>query len=426
MNVNFDIYTNAALVISNSIIVDIGESEIILSQYDSSKKIDAKGKIVTPGLVNTHTHSAMTIYRGYADDLPLKIWLEEHIFPVERKYTNQYTTRWGAKLAMAEMIQSGTTTFSDMYYFIDEIAMVAKEIGMRAVLGEGVLDFPTPNFKTPQESLQYTVNLIQKYKNDALINISFAPHAPYTCSENLLRQVKKLADENDAIIQIHLSETQWEYEHFSQKYNCTPVEYLNQIEFFGGKTLAAHCVHLSENDIEIMASHQVGVAHNPECNMKLASGRMPLEKLWKAGIHVGLGTDGTASNNNLNLFAEMHTASLLHKFALLDASFAGARDMFEMATIGGAKALNLDSQIGSIEKGKKADILLIDFNKFHLTPIYNIYSHLVYALNSSDVHTVMIDGQIVYENHNFTNLDESKIIDEINKIGIKIAANQEI
>lgn len=390
------------------------------SELKAKETIDATGKLVMPGLINTHTHAAMTIFRGYADDLPLMEWLQNYIWPAEAKYINADTVRLGTQLAAVEMIRSGTTTFNDMYFFEDEVAKAAKEIGIRAVVGEGLLDFPTPNKKTASEGLDYTEMLIKKWRNDPLITVAVAPHSPYTCSAELLKSAKNLSDKYGVPLHIHVSETEQELNDSRNKHGLTPFEYLDSLGFLGDNVIAAHSVHLTANDIQLIAARKVGVSHNPESNMKLASGVAPIPELLNAGAKIGLGTDGAASNNDLNMFEEMDTTAKLHKVFRKNSSVVDAKSVVEMATIGGARVLGLEKEIGSIEEGKRADVIIIDLDKPHLTPMYNPYSQIVYAVDGADVETVIIEGRIVMRDHKILTVDEEKIIQDMQALAAKI------
>ena len=420
MDSNRTILEAGAVVIKDGTIVAVGPSESLKSKFKAKETINANGKIVMPGLINTHTHAAMVIFRGFADDLPTQEWLENYIWSAEAKYINAETVRLGTLLAIAEMIRSGITTFNDMYFFEDEVVQAAKEAGIRAVVGECLLDFPTPNKKTPQEGLKYTEMLIQKWRDDPLITVAVAPHAPYTCSPEILKSAKNLSDKYNVPLHIHLSETEKEVNDIQKKYSLTPVEYLDSLGVLGDNVIAAHCVHLTEEDIQLIVQRKVGVAHDPESNMKLASGVAPIPDLLDAGVKIGLGTDGAASNNDLNMFEEMDTTAKLHKVFRHDPTVIDARTVVEMATIGGARVLGLNDQIGSIEGGKKADIIIINLNKPHTVPLYNPYSHVVYAIDGADVETVIIEGRIVMRNHKILTISEDEIIQDVHVLTARI------
>jgi 5-methylthioadenosine/S-adenosylhomocysteine deaminase len=318
------------------------------------------------------------------------------------------------------MIRSGTTTFNDMYFFEDEVAKAAKEAGIRAVVGEALFDFPTPNKKTPQEGLEYTEMLIRKWRDDPLITVSMAPHAPFTCSPEVLKAAKNFSDKYNVPLHIHLSETEKEVNYIQKKYDLTPVKYLDSLGVLGDNVIAAHCVHLTEEDIQLIVQRKVGVAHDPESNMKLAIGVAPIPDLLDAGAKIGLGTDGAASNNDLNMFEEMGTAAKLHKVFRHDPTVVDAQTVVEMATIGGARILGLDDQIGSIEEGKRADIIIVNNNKPHMIPLYNHYSHIVYVADGADVETVIIEGRIVMQNNKILTISEEEIIQDIRVLAARI------
>ena len=411
---------NGGVAVSADRIVKVGTEEALAASYQAAKTIDARGGIIMPGLVNAHTHAAMTCFRGLADDLPLMTWLHDHIFPAEAKLTSE-TVYQGTRLACAEMILSGTTTFCDMYLFEDAVAEAASQAGMRAVVGEVLYDFPSPSYGPVEEGLKCTENLIDKWRDDPLITIAVEPHSPYLCSPDLLEKTKAIAQRNGAPMVIHLSESDHEVAQVRAKYGKTPVEHLAKIGFLGPNLIADHCVALTENDIGLLRDYDVKVAHNPESNMKLASGIAPIPELLKRGITVGIGTDGCASNNNLDVFQEMDTVAKLHKVHTLDPTVMDARTVARMATIDGARVLGTHEISGSLEAGKKADIIIIDIRRPHLIPLYNIFSHLVYAVTGSDVVTTIVDGRVLMEDRVLTTLDVDEVMAAVNRIaqGIK-------
>jgi len=415
MDSSHALYEKADIAVSGDKIIDISPT----TQYKAKKVIDAQNKLVMPGLINTHTHAAMTLLRGVADDMPLDIWWQKYIFPLEKKFVDKEFVRIGVELAAAEMIKSGTTSFADMYFFEDVAADACKKIGIRAFLGEGVLDFPTPDSKTPEESLRYIKELHKKWKEDALINIVVAPHAPYSCGRENLLKSKALADELNVPLHIHVSETEEEVAQSKKKHGMSPVEFLDNIGFLSEKIIAVHCVHLSDKDIEILKKRKVKVAHCQESNMKLASGFAPIVELQDQGITVGLATDGAASNNNLDMFDEMDSVAKFHKAVRRDPTVMNAKNVVRMATAEGAKVLQRPD-IGSLEIGKKADIIIIDMRLPHLTPVYNIYSHLVYSAGGSDVVTSIINGKLVMENRTLLTANENGIINRANRFSEKI------
>lgn len=383
------------------------------------KVIDARGGIIMPGLVNTHTHAAMTLFRGLADDLPLMSWLHDHIFPAEAALDHRKVYA-GALLACAEMIMSGTTTFCDMYLFEDAVAQAAQSAGMRAVVGEVLFDFPSPHYGTWEQGLVYTERLIESYRGNPLITIAVEPHSPYLCAPELLNLAFGLACRHQLPLVIHLAETESEVQTLRQRYGRSPVEHLEALGVLAPNVLACHCVMVSETDIDRLKRCGVNVSHNPESNMKLASGIAPVPELLAAGICVGLGTDGAASNNNLDLFLEMDTAAKLHKVNRLDPTVLDAATVLRMATIDGARALGLNERIGSLEPGKQADVILIDTYKPHLTPLYHPASQLVYAAKGSDVTSVIINGRVVMENGHVLTFDVRKAMDDVNQIAAQI------
>ena len=376
-----------------------------------------------PGFVNTHTHAAMTCFRGIADDLELMEWLNNYIFPAEAQNVNPHLAYWGSLLACAEMIKSGTTTFCDMYIFEEETARAAKEAGMRCLVGEVLFDFPSPSCKTPEEGLAYTRRLAEKWRNDPLVSIIVEPHSLYTCSSDLLRGAKKIADDYDLMIGIHLLENIQEVSQLKEKFGKDPLVFLDDIEYLNERLIAFHCVYFSPYDISLFASHGCKVSHNPASNMKLANGIPPVSEMLKAGVAVGLGTDGCASNNTLDMIREMSTAAKLHKVAMLDPTVMDARTTVRMATINGARALGLDRITGSLEVGKKADIIILGLNRPHLTPMYNEYSHLVYAAGGADVDAVVINGTVVMENRQLLTIDENRVMNEVRAIAAGVKKN---
>ena len=409
---------NGAVAIKGENITAVGETSN-LAAWKAPKIIDAEGGIIMPGLVNTHTHASMTIFRGLADDLPLMTWLNEHIFPAESKL-NPEKVYAGALLACAEMILSGTTCFCDMYLFEDSVAQAAKDAGLRAVVGEVLYDFPSPNYGPIEKGFAYTEMLIKKYKDDPLIRIAVEPHSTYLCAPELLKRASLLAKQHNLLLVSHVSETKSEFSQIKERYGLTPVGFLADIDVLSPNLLACHCIHLTEDDIALLKKYDVKVAHNPESNMKLASGIAPVPKLLKKGVCVGIGTDGCASNNNLNIFHEMSMAAKLGKVHTLDPTVMDAKSVLKMATIDGARALGISDITGSIEPGKKADIIILNTRKPHLTPMYNAISSLVYAARGSDVTTSIINGRIIMEDRKLLNLNVSKTAEQVKKIAEEI------
>ena len=414
---NQEIQDGAVAIVAEKITA-VGQKDEF-SEWKISKHIDARGGIIMPGLVNTHTHAAMTCFRGIADDLPLMTWLDEHIFPAESKLDNQKVYS-GSLLACAEMIMAGTTCFCDMYLFEDAVARAAKDAGIRAVVGEVLYDFDSPNYGPIEQGFAYTENLIAKWQDDPLITIAVEPHSPYLCAPGLLQRSFSISQTHEIPMVIHLSEAQSEVDGMQEKYNLTPVQHLADIGVLGPNVVACHCVVLTDEDIALLHEHDVKVSHNPESNMKLASGIAPVPQLLDAGVCVGLGTDGCASNNNLDLFLEMDTAAKLHKVNTLDPTVLDARTALRMATIQGARALGLGEITGSLEPGKLADVIVIDSHKPHLTPMYNPTSHMVYAARGSDVSTSIINGQILMNGRKLQSLELEKVMQDVNQIAEEI------
>ncbi|MBZ2176018.1 amidohydrolase [Schnuerera sp. xch1] len=398
-------------LIENTNIYIEGNTIVHIGQLSENLKvdiiIDGKNKVAMPGLINAHTHLGMSLFRNYADDLPLQKWLTQKIWPAEDKLTAS-DVYWGSLLSMVEMIQSGTTTFCDMYFFMEEVGKGLVESGMRGVLTRGIIE----EEKQKTEKIEYTRNLYDNWNNnqDGRIKVMVAPHAPYTCSPAYLEEILDLAIELDSEIHIHLSETKKEVEDSFKNYGKSPIKHVYDLGLFNRPTVAAHCVHVDDEDINILKKNNVSPVNNPTSNLKLASGFAPIDKMLKSGINVTLGTDGSSSNNNLNMFEEIHLASIINKAVNMDAVSVPAMDALKMATINGAKALNWDEEIGSIEENKKADIILIDMNKPHLYPLHNIVSALAYSVQGSDVDTVIVDGNIIMEKREIKTLDIEKIM----------------
>lgn len=373
--------------------------------FTASRTLDAAGKIVMPGLINTHTHAPMTMFRGLGGDSDLMEWLQRYIFPAEAKNVNRDLVKWGTELALYEMIQSGTTTYVDMYYFEDEVAAATKAAGMRGVLGESILDMPVPDNKTVPEALAFARKFVQQWRSDPLITPAIAPHAAYTCSRETLLLSQKLANELKVPLLIHLSETEAELKTILEKYGKTPAAYLESIGFLQDSLIAAHGVWITDEEIPLLKRHGVGIAHNPESNMKLASGVAPLKKFLAAGIAVGLGTDGAASNNNLDMFEEIDSMAKLHKLWLKDPSFLPAREALAIATRGGAAVIDRSGELGTLEAGKLADVILVRATSAPAIPMYDVYAQLVYSLKGPSVDTSIIDGKIVMLNRTLPSLD---------------------
>lgn len=404
------LYENGFVAISGENIVDVGDAALLASKkYRAKQTIYAKGKVVMPGLINTHTHIPMTLFRGIADDLELNDWLTKYIFPAEAKNVTKDFVAAGTRLGLVEMIRGGTTTYADMYYFEDVIAEETKKAGVRGVLGETVLDFPAPDNKTWDAALTASESYVKRWHNDSLIIPAIAPHAPYTVSTQHLNDVKAFADRLNVPILIHIAEADSESEYVRKHYSARPVEYLEKIGFLSSRVTGAHMIFINDEDLATLKKREVGVAHCPQSNMKLGAGTALFPEMLKEGIRVGLGTDGAASNNDLSMWEEIDTAAKLHKIIKKNPVTVSAVQALEASTIGGARALHIEELTGSLEKGKRADVILIDFDAPHLTPVYNIYSLLAYAVKASDVSDTIINGKILMRNRKLLTLDEASI-----------------
>ena len=419
------IIRDGAVAIDGNTIAGVGTSEEIGAQFSGRRIIDARDCLVMPGLINGHTHAAMTCFRGLADDMELMDWLNNYIFPAEARNVDPELAYWGSALACAEMIQSGTTTFCDMYLFEDETAQVARQAGMRCLLGEVIFDFPSPSTKTPEEGFAYTRMLIEKWAGDPLVNIVVEPHALYTCSPDVIRRAKALADEYGLPFALHLLENRGEARQLEERFGMKATRFLRELGCLDERFIAFHCVCMDEEDMRIFADHGCKVVHNPESNMKLASGIAPVAGMLEHGIVVGLGTDGCASNNNLDMFGEMATAARLGKVERLDPTALPAKTVTGMATRDGARVLGMGDTVGSLKRGMRADIIMIDLSSPHLTPLYDEYSHVVYAAGGSDVRTVMIDGRVVMEDRRLLTIDEQEVMARVREIAERVKRSLE-
>jgi 5-methylthioadenosine/S-adenosylhomocysteine deaminase len=401
---------NGAVAIQGDRIAAIGTRAEIDKRFQPKQRLDRPDALIAPGLINTHTHAAMSLLRGIADDRRLQDWLEHFIFPAEAKNVSPEFVRWGTRLACLEMLLSGTTTFTDMYYFEEVVAEATKEAGMRGVLGETVIGFPVADAKTPAEALARAEKFMTRFHNDPLVVPAIAPHAIYTNSSETLRAARALANQFQAPILIHLSETKKENDDSQAKNHMSPARYLDSLGFFQGRTLIAHGVWMDDADIQILKSKHVGVAHCPTSNMKLASGAAPVMKMLAAGVNVGLGPDGPAgSNNDFNMFEEMDLAAKLQKLVTMDPQALPAAKAIEMATMGGARALGLEAKIGSIEAGKLADMIVVGLDGANGVPLYDVYSQMVYALKGSDVNDVMVNGKLVVRDRRCLTLNAAQV-----------------
>jgi 5-methylthioadenosine/S-adenosylhomocysteine deaminase len=409
-----------ALAVDGRDIVAVDTPDAIAKRFTASDTIDATGRVVIPGLINTHTHAPMVLYRGLADDLALMDWLQKYIFPAEARTVSPEFVRAGTRLATLEMIQSGTTAYADMYYFEEEIARATKEAGIRGVLGQTIIQFPVPDAKTPADGIARATAFLREWKNDPLIVPAIAPHAMYTLDAATLKAIRATADREKAPVIIHLAETTDEVKVARDRYKMTPTRFLESIGFWGERTLAAHGVHVSAADMTILAKRRVGIAHNPESNMKLASGAAPVLAMQKAGIVVGLGTDGAASNNDLDMFEAMRQAAFLHKLTSKDPRALPARTALRMATIDGARALGMHKEIGSLEPGKRADLIVVSMRTARQTPLYDPLSHLVYVTRGDDVQTMVVDGKVIMRDRRVTTMNESAVLDEAGQWARKV------
>lgn len=391
---------------------------------EARERIDATGCAVLPGLVNTHTHTPMVCFRGLADDLPLMEWLHRHIWPAEAKYVTRDMVYAGTTLAIAEMLLSGTTTFCDSYFYASSIARAAMDSGARAVVCQGFIDFPTPDSPDPSRQIEIAEKFVGAWRNrSSLVTPSLFCHTPYTCSTETLRIIKETARRIDVSFQTHLSETREEVNIIRERFGKSPVEYLEAIGVLDAKTVAVHCNWLEEEEMDLLAARGVKVSHNPESNLKLAAGMANVPRMLRKGITVGLGTDGCASNNDLDLFGEIGTAAKIHKFVEMDPTVMDAVTVLRMATIEGAKVLSLEREIGSVEPGKWADLILIDLGKPHFTPLHNLYSHLVYAARGADVTSVLVGGRIVMKDRRLLTIDLPAAMEAVRRIGRNILAD---
>jgi 5-methylthioadenosine/S-adenosylhomocysteine deaminase len=420
MNTSRETKVSTSIVIDNGKIIAIDDSEKIALLYHSHNTIDAKNCIVMPGLINTHTHSALTFLRGISDDLNLMEWLKKYIWPIESNFIDKDFVKQATRLAIYEMVTGGTTTFNDAYFYSREVAQTAKAMGVRCIAGELIFDSPSPIKKSPIEVMAYLEENFQEWKNDELVSISVSPHSLYACSPETIKMANKLALKHNSLLHIFVSESQNEFDTILKEFQKTPIQVLNDLGVLNSNLLATHCVYLTEADIDLLVNAQSGISHNPESNMKLGNGVAPISKLLKKGGIVGIGTGGAASNNDLSLLSEIDFAAKLQKGYNKDSTTLTSLQAVEMLTIQGAKALKLDHKIGSIEVGKQADIILIDTSAPHLTPMYDPYSHIVYAARDSDIRTVVINGKIIVKDRVFLEQDFNEIKDIASDYASKI------
>jgi 5-methylthioadenosine/S-adenosylhomocysteine deaminase len=422
MDPEYRVIEDGAVAIEGDRIAAIG-TRAELAGTRAERTIDGSYTLVLPGMINGHAHAAMSLFRGVAEDHSLSDWLEKYIFPAEKRNVTEDFILWGTRLGVLEMLRGGITTYADMYYFEDVVASVTKAAGMRGVLGQSIVDFPAPDHKNPAAAFEYTQKFIDRWKGDPLITPAVAPHSIYTLSTETLKKAAALARKNGVPILIHLAEAPFESEISRKRFGASPVAYLENIGFLGPDVVAAHTVWVDDADIATLVRRGVGSIHNPSSNMKLASGVMRVVDLLAAGEAVGLATDSAASNNNQDLFQEMNIAAKLQKVTRMDPRALPARQTVELATIGGARALHLDKEIGSLEVGKQADLVLIGTGATHSTPMYNVYSQLVYALNAHDVRTIVVAGKIIMEDRVMNTMDKPGILAKAHEYQRKIAAS---
>ena len=418
------IYDDGAVVVTGDTIVAVGPRVEVEAKFAARETIDARNMLVLPGFINGHTHVPMTLFRGIHDDVTLNDWLYKYIFPAEAKNVTEEFVRWGTRLAAAEQIRSGVTTFADMYYFEDAVAEETKAAGMRAVLGETFIDFPAPDNKTNAAMLDYTEKFLKRWQGDPLIHAAPAPHSIYTCSQKTLQDSAALARKYHTPILIHVAEMKKERDDSVAKNGMSPVQYLEKIGVLGPDVIAAHCIFVDEADRRTLAQRQVGCVHNPSSNMMIASGVAPVPEMRAAGIAVGLGTDGPAgSNNDLDLMEEIDLAAKLAKITKMDPLAINAKAVVEMATIDGARAIHLEKEIGSLEKGKKADVILISLDEANAVPMYDVYAQIAYALKASDVQSVVIGGKVVMRDRKLLTINENEAIVKAREYKSKVAAS---
>ena len=415
------VYQDGSLAVRGDSIVAVGPRAEIEARYRSAQVIDARGHLVLPGFVNGHTHVPMTLFRGLHDDVTLNDWLYKYIFPAEAKSVNEDFVRWGTRLAAAEQIRAGVTTFADMYYFEEAIAEETKAAGMRGVLGETFIDFPAPDNKSEAEMLAYTEKFLKRWQGDPLIHAAAAPHSIYTCSKKTLQDAAALARKYHAPILIHVAEMKKEWDDSEKANGMSPVQYLEKIGVLGADIVAAHCIFVDQADRKLLAERGTGCVHNPSSNMMIASGVSPVPEMRGAGMAVGLGTDGPAgSNNDLDLMEEIDLAAKLAKISKMDPLALGAKDVVAMATIDGARALHMEKEIGSLEAGKKADLVLISLSEPNAVPMYDIYAQIAYSLKGSDVEDVVIGGRVVMRDRKLLTVDEPAVIEKARQYGAAV------
>jgi 5-methylthioadenosine/S-adenosylhomocysteine deaminase len=422
MDASHRVIENGAVAIDGSDIVAVDTDAAIRKQFQSAETLDAGGQVIMPGLVNTHTHAPMVLFRGLADDLALQEWLNKYIFPAESKMVSPEFVRVGTRLAALEMIESGTTTFVDMYYFEEEVAKETKAAGLRGVLGQTIIQFPVADAKTPADGLARAEAFITQFKGDPLITPAVAPHAIYTLDGPTLKAARELSKKHAVPMLIHVAETRDEIQTARERFSTSPVAYLDSLGVLGPGVLAAHGVWVNDGDIAILKSRGVGVSHNPESNMKLASGTAPVTGYLRAGVALGLGTDGAASNNDLDMFEAMRVASFLAKLQTVDPSVVPAATALDMATMGGARTLGMERQIGSLEPKKRADLIVVSMRAARQTPMYEPMSHLVYVTRGDDVLDTIVNGKVLMKDRKVLTLDADTVLKDARAMAVKVRA----
>ena len=419
MNDRKDIIADGAVVIRDSRIVAVGPAALA-AQFTAKQTIDAAGDIVMPGMINTHTHAAMTVFRGLGDDVPDR--LRRFIFPLEKNLLDRELVHWGTLLGLIEMIEGGTTTFVDMYYFEDEVARVAKQLGMRGIVGETVINFPAPDAPEPYGGLALAKKFAAEFRDDPLITPALAPHAPYTLDAAHLREIAAVSAELNLPVLMHLAEMTEEMTSLRKDHNMTPVEYLDSLGLLNRRLVAAHCIFVTDSDIALLKARDVGIAHNMVANIKSAKGVAPALKMFDDGLRVGLGTDGPMSGNTLDVLGQLGYVAKLHKLDRKDRNVMPAVTVVEMATRGGARAIHREADLGSLEAGKLADVIVLDHNATALVPLYDVYSALVYAASPKDVRTTIIHGRVVMQDRRLLTVDAAAVKSQMRAIAQRINA----
>lgn len=424
MDTGFTVIDDGAVAIDKGRIVEVGRRADIMARYEAASILGGDNRVVMPGFINTHTHAAMVYFRGLADDLPLKDWLEKHMWPAETRWLSPGFVSDAVELACLEMLKAGITTYCDMYFFEEAAAVSAKKMGMRAVLGSGVIDSPAVSAKSADECLGNAERFLNDWRGDELISPCIAPHSAYTCCPGTLKKAKALAEKYNVLLHMHLSETEWEVGEIMMLYGKRPVEHLEGLGLLDENVLGVHCIWLEDNEIDLLAKRRVGVSHCMESNLKLASGFAPVAAMLEAGIKVSLGTDGAASNNDLNILGEMSTAAKVHKALSGNPTVLDAKTALLMATRWGAEAIGLGAVTGSLEKGKAADLIVMNLDKPHLTPIYDICSHIVYSMRASDIEMVLVGGRNVVGDGKLCSAEEPAIMETAREWGAKIKSGR--